>query len=440
VRNQIFISYSHKDVRHLKELRLHLAPYEREYDISVWDDQKIEYGSAWPSEIEEAIARAKVAVLLVTANLLGSRFVIQSELPAILEHVENGGLKIVWVLVSTCAYETTAMARYQAANDVANPVDILPPAKRQAAWTNIARKIVDSCEAFSPQEPRAAATERKTVLLAQVTDDLEDEAAQVRSYLAQYKEEIGLLPAGFYPQGGEAFKSAFDRDLAHANLFVQLLGPRAGRVPPDLPKGYTRWQYERAKSEFHRIQVMQWRHPDLDPRVISDSAYKDVITAETVVVAGLETFKRQILDWARRRPSKPPQIRPSSVFINADDKDLGIAKEVQRECLANALTAILPMTGPSSEAIRNDLTANLIECDVLVFVYGDTTLDWIRSQLRFFNKVMPKRESPPRLLAICSGPPPKPDIGISFPNARLIECPEGWNMDGIRRLFAELNA
>jgi hypothetical protein len=89
--------------------------------------------------------------------------------------------------------------------------------------------------------------------------------------------------------------------------------------------------------------------------------------------------------------------------------------------------------------VREDLTANLVECDVLVFVYGDTTQDWIRSQLRFFNKVRPKREAPPRLLAICSGPPPKPDIGISFPNAHLIKCPDGWNMDQIRSVFSELD-
>jgi len=91
-----------------------------------------------------------------------------------------------------------------------------------------------------------------------------------------------------------------------------------------------------------------------------------------------------------------------------------VAKEIERECLQHAMTTILPMGGPSSEANRKDLTENLTDCDVLLFIYGDTTQDWIRSQLRFFSKIKPKRESDPKLLAICSGPPPKPDIGINF--------------------------
>jgi hypothetical protein len=115
-----------------------------------------------------------------------------------------------------------------------------------------------------------------------------------------------------------------------------------------------------------------------------------------------------------------------------------IAKEVERECLANALTTILPMAGPSSEANRKDLAENLTDCDVLVFIYGDTTQDWIRSQLRFFSKGKSKRDAEPKLLAICSGPPPKADIGISFPNAHVINCPDGWNLEPIRTLISEI--
>jgi len=104
----------------------------------------------------------------------------------------------------------------------------------------------------------------------------------------------------------------------------------------------------------------------------------------------------------------------------------------------NALTAILPATGPSSEETRRDLEENLIDCDVLLFFYGNTTQAWIRHQLMRFNKVRPQRESSPKLLAICSGPPPKPEIGISFPDARVIDCPTGWNIEAIKKLITEL--
>ena len=280
------------------------------------------------------------------------------------------------------------------------------------------------------------AGKRKTVLLAQTTEDVDDELDQLRSYLQQYGDEITLLPQAGYPQGGDAFKAAFQRDLAQTHLFVQLLGKRMGRMPPDLPEGYTRFQSEAAKAE--KVKLLQWRLPDIDPESTPDPVYKAILKADTVIASGLEVFKLQLLKEIRREEEKPRVMRPSStVFINADDRDMEIAKEVERDCVQNALTAILPMTGPSSETTRKDLAENLTDCDMLIFIYGDTTQDWIRGQLRFFNKIRQKRDAAPKLLAICSGPPPKPDIGIRFPDAHLIDCPAGWNLDPIRKLISE---
>jgi hypothetical protein len=275
---------------------------------------------------------------------------------------------------------------------------------------------------------------RKMILVAQGTDDVEEEAEQLRRFLKQFEQELIVLPVSSYPQGGEAFKAAFRSDLIQAGLFAQVLGKRPGRMPPDLPEGYTRFQFESAKAAG--VEIMQWRHPDLDTTGVTDPNYANMLGAETVVVSGLEAFKRQILDWARKPLLKPLVSRTSTVFINADDQDMDFAKAVERECLKKALTTILPMSGPSSEANRKDLAENLSECDVLVFIYGNTTQDWIRSQLRFFSKIKAKRESEPRLLAICSGPPPKTDIGISFPNAHLINCPDGWKLEPIRSLLS----
>jgi hypothetical protein len=281
---------------------------------------------------------------------------------------------------------------------------------------------------------------KRIVLLTQTTDDVEDEADQIRSCLKQYEETITLLPVMGYPQGGEAFKMAFGQDLAQAHLVIQLLGRRAGRLPPDLPEGYTRYQFEAARAGG--IPIMQWRHPDLDVQAVADSVYRSLVAADTVVASGLEAFKRQILDWVRdsqRRPKRQPQARAATVFINADTSDMNVAREVERECLRHALTTVLPIVGASSEATRKDLEESLTDCDVLLFIYGETTPAWIRSQLRQFNKIRPQRQSDPKLLAIYNGPPrEKPDIGVTFPNARVINCRDGWNVALIRELIAEL--
>lgn len=440
MRNDIFISYAHEDLPHLEQLRKHLGLFRNQY--GAWDDDKIPHGSSWWPQIFAALEQAKVAVLLVSADFLNSDFVVEQELSAILKRAREGRLKVEWVLVSACAYQDTDVGRLQALYNPEIPMNRLDAGAQQAAWSEVATKIRESCKAmeaaFPVISPAAPKGDRKCVLLAQVTDDLEEEVAQVRSYLAQYKDEVLLLPSGVYPQGGRAFKNAFESDLAQAGAFVQLLGPRPGRMDIDLPEGYTRWQFERAKSEMPRIEMMQWRRPDLDTSTISNPAYKEVVNSETVVASGLEAFKGQILAWARKRPPKAREVRPSYVFIDAAEKDFEIAQRIREECKANNLSCHIPPRGATAEEIQQELEADLSECGGLIFVYGNTTVGWLLSHFRRLHRVRPK-ETPPQLLALCVGPPPKPDPGVDAPNMDFIDCSQGWNMDQIRKVLAKLN-
>ena len=64
----VFISYSHKDEEWKDRLVTHLGVLEKEGLLDLWDDRKIEVGDDWRPEIEKAIERADIAILLISAN------------------------------------------------------------------------------------------------------------------------------------------------------------------------------------------------------------------------------------------------------------------------------------------------------------------------------------------------------------------------------------
>ena len=142
LRTKVFISYSHQDEEWLKRLRVHLRPLEREYDVDIWDDSRIAAGAKWRDEIAKTIETTKVAVLLVSADFLGSDFIASDELPPLLKAAEEEGALILPVILSPSRFsKTKTLADFQAVNPPSNPLINMPKGEQEAVFVRVAESI-----------------------------------------------------------------------------------------------------------------------------------------------------------------------------------------------------------------------------------------------------------------------------------------------------------
>lgn len=156
---KVFISYSHQDAAWLKRLQIHLTPLKREGVIDSWDDTRIQPGARWRDEISQALAAAKVAVLLVSPEFLASEFIAQNELPPLLAAAQQGGATILPVIVSSCRYRRSPLGLFQAVNLLDKPLKALSRAKQDEILVKLTEAIEDALTdplVVSPVTPSAA--------------------------------------------------------------------------------------------------------------------------------------------------------------------------------------------------------------------------------------------------------------------------------------------
>jgi len=140
--NSIFISYSHKDKKYLERLMVHLRPLQKKGIIDIWVDKKLKAGDKWKIEIENALKRARVAILLVSADFLASRFIVDNELPPLLQKAELDGTRIIPVIVKPCRFPRDEnLSMFQSINDPSKPIIKLPSAEREKIYDRISNEI-----------------------------------------------------------------------------------------------------------------------------------------------------------------------------------------------------------------------------------------------------------------------------------------------------------
>ena len=141
--NNVFISYSHKeDTNYVDRLLVHLRPLEKEGLIDFWVDTKLKAGDKWKEQIELALSKARVAILLISADFLASDFIVDNERPPILEGAEAKGTRIIPVIIKPCRFTRDSnLKHFQAINDPKQPLIKLTIGEQEEVFDKISEEV-----------------------------------------------------------------------------------------------------------------------------------------------------------------------------------------------------------------------------------------------------------------------------------------------------------
>jgi TIR domain len=127
-----FISYNYRDRVWLDRLLQQLDLLMPAGNIAAFSDRDVRRATSGTNDVRAAIDAARVAVVLISGDYLGSD-VVNEELPYLLARVESKRLVVIPVLLTPSLFEETALARFQAANPPGRPLSVMPRTEAERA-------------------------------------------------------------------------------------------------------------------------------------------------------------------------------------------------------------------------------------------------------------------------------------------------------------------
>ncbi len=150
LRNKVFISYSRTDSRYLDrfEVQLRGLLYGEPELLSIWSDRDIQEGDLWEEKIKQALESASVAVLLVSADFLASKYIRNVELPLLLQAAREGKVTLLSFVLSPCNIKYTDLAKYQIVNDMSGSFCKTSRHRQESLWRDLAQQVFNLLHSF----------------------------------------------------------------------------------------------------------------------------------------------------------------------------------------------------------------------------------------------------------------------------------------------------
>jgi hypothetical protein len=289
---------------------------------------------------------------------------------------------------------------WQRADDIAHAIkrmlDAAPASPATVASAGAATTAAEAATAFAATAPAATPEARAVLYLARTSSDMKER----REALRREFEDRGcrVLPEQELPEDAEGYTTSVKAALRLASLSVHLIGARYGSIPDGATKSGVALQAELALA--HRdtpLRSLLWSPPDLALDSLGEERQHDFVEQleeaaferqrAEFVRSSIEELKK-LVDERLRTPAAPPPPAPAeqagarSIYLMCDPIDRADAKPLQAALAQLGFVVSRPSLEGTAEELIEENKANLVGCDVVVVVWGQSREAWVRSKLR----------------------------------------------------------
>lgn len=437
---QVFLSYSHRDDepygpqnrRWVEEfetaLRSSIGQRIGPGRVEVWRDKRRLTGNElFDTQIEQQLDRSAIFVTVLSQHYLSSAY-CRKELQAFGQHhMALGDLHVDHlsriVKVYRRAIDRAELRRFVDLPALIPEVDgttgyelyyvddggvdrdvLLDPARAGLYWQradDIAlaiKRLLDSAANRQVVDPAAAtpAPTQPVVYLARTASDMKDR----REALQRELEDRGcrVLPDGEPPEEAQAYAAAVRSDLQQAMLSVHLVGARYGSIPEGADASGVVLQADLALAQAGALRSILWSPPEITADRVTEPRQREFIDRleqaaferdrAEFVRSSIEQLKSLLIDRLRPPPATAPapaaatSAAATAVYLVCDPVDRADTKPLKDALAALGFAVTRPSIEGTTDELLEENKANLLGCDVVVVVWGQTREAWVRGKLR----------------------------------------------------------
>jgi len=140
----VFFSYAHRDEELRDELAVHLSSLRRQEIISEWYDRQIVPGVEWEDEISRSLDKARIILLLISANFIASDYCFGKEMMRAMQKHDEGSARVIPIILKPCDWQSSPFGRLQVLPRDGKPVTQW--SDPDEAFLNVAQGIRLACK------------------------------------------------------------------------------------------------------------------------------------------------------------------------------------------------------------------------------------------------------------------------------------------------------